>query len=77
MKPFVVILQNLVMVLLTPALSVHRKLHGKDQIAIPEDKHDSSSLQAQLWRNDELSEYQQGSQLSITKVSILQTHTLA
>ena len=48
-----------------------------DQIAILEDKHDSSSLQAWLWRNDELSEYQQGSQLSLTKVSILQTHTLA
>ena len=52
------------MVLLTPALSVYRKLNRKDQIAIPEDKHDSSSLQVQLWRNDELSAYQQGSQLS-------------
>ena len=65
------------MVLLTPALSVYRKLYGKDQIATPEDKYDSSSLQSQLWRNDELSEYQQESQLSLTKVSILQTHLLA
>ena len=47
-----------------------------DQITIPEDKLDSPSLQAQLWRKDELSEYQQGSQLSLTKVSILQTHML-
>ena len=62
------------MVLLIPAFSVQGKLHGKDQIAIPEDKLDSSSLQAQLWRNDELSEYQQGSQLSLTKMSILQPH---
>ena len=64
------------MVLLIPAFSVYRKLHWKDQIAIPEDKHDSSCLQDWLWRNDELSEYQQGSQLSLTKVSILQTHML-
>ena len=64
------------MVLLIPALSVQRKLHGKDQIAIPRDKHDSSPLQAQLWRNDELYEYQQGSQLSLTQGSILQTHML-
>ena len=62
------------MVLLIPALSVQRKLHWKDQIAIPEDKHDSSCLQAWLWRNDELSKYQQGAQLSLTKVSILQPH---
>ena len=51
---------------------VHRGSYtGKDQIAIPTDKQPgSSSLQAQLWRNDELSEYQQESQLSPTKVSI-------
>ena len=71
-KPFVVIVQK--MVLLIPELSVQRKLHGKDQIAIPEDKHDSLSLQVHLWRNNELSEYQKESQLSLTKVSTLQTH---
>ena len=56
MKLFVEILQqkNHMKVLLIPALSVQRKLHGKNQIAIPEDKHDSSSLQAKLWRYDEL-----------------------
>ena len=59
------------MVLLIPALSVQKKPHRKDQIAIPEDKHDSSSLLAPLWRTDELSEYQQESQLSLAKVSIL------
>ena len=54
-KPFVKILQKkLYKVLLIPALSVQRKLHGKNQIAIPEDKHGSSSLQAKLWRYDEL-----------------------
>ena len=55
-KPFVEILQqiNHMKVLLIPALSVQRKLHGKNQIATPEDKHDSSSLQAKLWRYDEL-----------------------
>ena len=56
MKPFVEILQQKksYKVLLIPALSVQRKLHGKNQIAIPEDKHGSSSLQAKLWRYDEL-----------------------
>ena len=55
-KPFVEILQQKksYKVLLIPALSVQRKLHGKNQIAIPEDKHDSSSLQAKLRRYDEL-----------------------
>ena len=55
-KPFVEILQQKksYKVLLIPALSVQRKLHGKNQIAIPEDKHGSSSLQAKLWRYDEL-----------------------
>ena len=55
-KPFVEILQqiNHMKVSLIQALSVQRKLHGKNQIAIPEDKHDSSSLQAKLWRYDEL-----------------------
>ena len=61
------------MVLLTSALSMQGKPHGQEPIAIPEDKHDSPSLEALLWRNDELSEYQQESQLSLTKVSILQT----
>ena len=54
-KPFVEILQkNHMKVLLIQALSVQRKLYGKNQIAIPEDKYDSSSLQAKLWRYDEL-----------------------
>ena len=55
-KPFVKILQQkkLYNVLLIPALSVQRKLHGKNQIATPEDKHGSSPLQAKLWRHDEL-----------------------
>ena len=61
---------EIIMVLLITALSVKRKLHGKDQIAIPKDKHDSSSVQAWLWRNDELSKYQQESQLPLTNVSI-------
>ena len=54
-------------VLLIPTLSVQRKLHGENQIAIPEDKHDSSPLQASYGDMMNYFEYQQGSQLSFTK----------
>ena len=49
----------------------------KDHVAIHKDKQcGSSSLQAQLWRNDEHSVNQQGSQMSFTKSEQhLYTHT--
>ena len=73
-SPLLWLYKNHIKVLLTLPLSVKRKQHRKDQNTILKDKHDSSFLQASLWRNDELSEYQQESQLSITQVSILQAH---
>ena len=57
---------------------VHRGSHtGKDQIVILKDKQPGSpSLQAPLWRNDEIFEYQQESQLFSSKSEhTLHTHT--
>ena len=75
-KPFVVIVQSYHNGVAHLSIECVEEATWKDQIAIPEDKHDSSCLPAQLWRNDELSENQQGSQPSLTKASILQTHML-
>ena len=60
-----------------PQYWVHRGSHtGKDQIVVPKDKWpDLSSLQAPLWRNNELSEYQQESHLSPTPKWVASKHT--
>ena len=57
----------------SPIIECIEEATWENQIVSTKDKLlDSSSLQAPLWRNDELSEYQQEFQLSLTKVSILQ-----